>query len=93
MYNGFIRTIHESDKQFVSDENCTRCGTCANVCPVKNILMVEEKPAWQHHCELCMACLNLCPAHAIQWGQKTKARGRYRHPDLKIDDMKAQQGE
>ncbi len=93
VYNGFIRTIHESDRQFVSDENCTRCGTCATVCPVKNITMVDETPEWQHHCELCLACLNLCPAHAIQWGPKTKARGRYRHPDLKMTDMKAQQGE
>ena len=93
VYNGFIRQIHESDKQFVSDENCTRCGTCSRVCPVKNIVMVNDKPSWQHHCELCMACLNLCPAKAVQWGPKTRGRGRYRHPDLKIADMKTQQGE
>ena len=93
MYDGFISKIHESDKQFVSDDNCTHCGTCSNVCPVKNIEMVDEKPEWQHHCELCMACLNFCPAKAIQWGPKTKARGRYRHPDVKIADMKVQRGE
>ena len=93
VYDKFMRQIHEADKKFVADEQCTRCGTCSRVCPVKNITMVEEKPEWQHHCELCMACLNLCPAHAIQWGPKTKARGRYRHPDLKMEDMKAQRGE
>ena len=93
MYDGFMRQLHEADRQFVSDEKCTHCGTCSRVCPVKNILMVEEKPEWQHHCELCMACLNLCPAQAIQWTEKTKNRGRYRHPDLKIADMKAQRGE
>jgi Pyruvate/2-oxoacid:ferredoxin oxidoreductase delta subunit len=93
MYDGFIRQLHGADKQFVADENCTHCGTCSRVCPVKNIVMVEETPLWQHHCELCMACLNLCPAKAIQWTEKTKGRGRYRHPDMKISDMKAQRGD
>jgi Pyruvate/2-oxoacid:ferredoxin oxidoreductase delta subunit len=93
MYSGFMRQIHEADKKFVADEHCTRCGTCSRVCPVQNIIMVEEKPEWQHHCQLCMACLNLCPEKAIQWTEKTKNRGRYRHPDLKIADMKAQRGE
>jgi ferredoxin len=93
MYEGFTRKIREADWQFVSDEKCTHCGTCSRICPVKNIVMVGEKPEWQHHCELCMACLNLCPAQAIQWTEKTKNRGRYRHPGLKIADMKAQRGE
>jgi len=93
VYDKFIRQIREADKQFFADENCTHCGTCSRVCPVQNIVMVEEKPEWQHHCELCMACLNLCPAKAIQWTEKTKGRGRYRHPGLKIADMKAQRGE
>ena len=93
LYDGFIRTIHESDKQFVSDDSCTRCGTCSRICPVHNITLVEERPVWQHNCELCMACLNLCPAKAIQWGPKTKGRGRYRHPDVNVDDLKAQAGE
>jgi len=93
VYDKFMRQIHEADRQFVADEQCTRCGTCAGVCPVQNIVLVDEKPEWQHHCELCMACLNLCPVKAIQWTEKTKGRGRYRHPDLKIADMKAQRGE
>ena len=93
VYDKFMRQIHEADRQFVADEQCTRCGTCAGVCPVQNIVLVDEKPEWQHHCELCMACLNLCPVKAIQWTEKTKGRGRYRHPDLKIADMEAQRGE
>ena len=93
VYDKFMRQIHEADKKFVADEHCTRCGTCSRVCPVKNIVMVGEKPEWQHHCELCMACLNLCPVKAIQWGPKTRSRGRYRHPDLKIADMNVQRGD
>lgn len=92
MYEGMMQKIHEADTQFTADENCTHCGTCSRVCPVKNIQMVGEKPLWQHHCELCMACLHFCPAKAIQWGPKTKARGRYRHPDVNLADMKVQRG-
>jgi len=92
-YHGFIRTIHGADKNFVADERCTSCGTCAAVCPVKNIEMREEKPVWKHHCELCCACIHFCPVEAIQYGPKTKKRGRYHHPALTIADMKKQRGE
>jgi ferredoxin len=92
-YDGFIRRIHDADKDFISDEKCTACGTCAAICPVKNIDMVEGKPVWKHHCEMCCACLHFCPVEAIQWGPKTKTRGRYRHPAVMLADMKAQRGE
>jgi ferredoxin len=93
MYDGFIHTIHDADKNFFSDEKCTSCGTCAAVCPVKNIEMVNEKPFWKHHCELCCACIHFCPAEAIQYGPKTKKRGRYRNPSVTLMDMKKQRGE
>jgi len=92
-YDGFIRQIHDADKNFIADEKCTSCGTCAAVCPVKNIVMVEDKPTWQHHCELCCACIHFCPAEAIQYGPKTKKRGRYTNPSVTIMDMKKQRGE
>jgi ferredoxin len=92
-YDGFIRELHDADRNFIADEKCTACGTCAAVCPVKNIDMVDKKPVWKHHCELCCACLHFCPVEAIQYGPKTAKRGRYRHPALKLADMKAQRGE
>ena len=92
-YDGFIQQIHDADKNFIADETCTSCGTCAAVCPVKNIEMVEEKPVWKHHCELCCACIHFCPVAAIQYGPKTKKRGRYRNPSVTIADMKKQRGE
>lgn len=93
IYDGFIRQIHSADKNFFADEKCTSCGTCAAVCPVKNIEMVEEKPVWKHHCELCCACIHFCPAKAIQFGPKTKTRGRYNNPSVTIADMKKQRGD
>ena len=93
VYDGFIQHLHDADKNFIADERCTSCGICAEVCPVKNIQMVEEKPVWQHHCELCCACIHFCPVEAIQYGSKTKNRGRYTHPSVTVGDMKKQRGE
>jgi ferredoxin len=93
-YSPFARNVHEVDKKFSVSDACTSCGTCAAVCPVKNIVIEQGRPVWLHRCELCCACLNLCPVEAIQlammWG--TEGRGRYRHPVLTIGDMKAQAG-
>jgi Fe-S-cluster-containing hydrogenase component 2 len=49
--------------------------------------MKEGKPAWQHRCYQCMACLQWCPVEAVQYGEATAKRKRYRHPDVKLDDF------
>ncbi|MDP3564260.1 MAG: EFR1 family ferrodoxin [Methanoregula sp.] len=94
-YGSFSRSVRGSDRAFSVSEACTSCGTCVKVCPVENLMMVRDRPSWLHHCECCCACLHFCPAEAIQLNvmQGTKGRGRYRHPDLKIEDMKVQRGE
>jgi ferredoxin len=94
MYGMFVKNVRRMDTSFSVEETCTSCGTCAKVCPVGNISMVNDRPVWQHHCELCCACLHFCPIEAIQLNtmQGTKGRGRYRHPDLKAEDMEAQRG-
>jgi ferredoxin len=91
-YPPFIRNVHAADEKFWLTDACTSCGTCEKVCPVKNIDLVDGRPAWQHHCQLCMACLHFCPVEAIQWGTRTENRGRYRHPELTVQDMERQQG-
>jgi ferredoxin/flavodoxin len=92
LYPPFFKNVHDGDKGFSVSDDCTACGTCAKVCPAGNITMEHERPAWHHRCELCCACLHFCPVEAIQLNvmQGTKGRGRYRHPDLKVEDMKAQ---
>jgi len=92
MYPRFIAGVHDADRKFTVDDRCTACGTCAEVCPVENIQLVEGRPTWLHHCGQCMACIQLCPTRAIQAGPKTEGRERYRHPGIEIGMLKGQGG-
>lgn len=70
-----------TDKPFrVSEEKCIRCGTCASVCPVKDIKGAKGLiPEWKHNgqCLTCFSCYHHCPTHAIEYGNRTKKKGQY----------------
>jgi ferredoxin len=87
-YPRFVSHVHEDDRKFSVNEKCTSCGTCAAICPVGNIGMVNGKPVWKHHCELCCGCIHLCPTEAIQAGSHTAARQRYHNPSVRIEELK-----
>lgn len=72
---------------FISNEKCNGCGTCARICPVNNVAMVENKPSWSDHCAMCFACLQWCPKESIQAGSVTVNMKRYHHPDVKLSEM------
>jgi Pyruvate/2-oxoacid:ferredoxin oxidoreductase delta subunit len=96
LYKMSFRHVCKMDKKFWVDDKCNGCGICLKVCPVQNIEMINERPAWLHHCEQCLACLQWCPQEAIQVGEKTVKYLRYRHPEVTLKDMleqtKANQG-
>ncbi len=72
---------------FTSDENCTGCGTCQQICTQNNIQLVNHKPSWSNHCINCFACLNWCPNKAIHPGDADLSIKNYHHPEVKISDM------
>jgi len=87
----FLAACRTLDRRFTVDPSCIHCGTCARVCPVENVRLVEGKPTWLGHCEQCFACIHFCPVAAIQiHGKNTRARGRYHHPDVTADDVASQ---
>ncbi len=79
--------VLKSDKHFYADNNCIACGTCQKICPVKNIVLTNNKPVWNRHCQECMACIHFCPQKAIQSGKRTITRKRYHHPEVTLTDM------
>jgi ferredoxin len=90
LYPGYIRNIERLDEKFWVTDDCIFCRTCAKVCPVENIEMVDGMPKWLHNCQLCLACMHFCPTDAIQWGSRTENRGRYLHPEFGAKKMKRQ---
>lgn len=75
------------EHQFGISEDCKHCGICVNVCPVRNIELVDGKPIFRHHCEACMACLQLCPMKAINYRNYTAKRERYHHPNVEVEEL------
>jgi ferredoxin/flavodoxin len=85
--NNLYKKIESLDAAFIAKESCTGCGLCEKICPVRNIRLKNGKPEWLHRCEHCVACISWCPAKAIDYGNKTVSRRRYRNPLIKVDEM------
>jgi flavodoxin/NAD-dependent dihydropyrimidine dehydrogenase PreA subunit len=92
LYGNALPKIPGMDKTYVAQENCNGCGNCQKVCQAKNIVMENGRPVWQHHCEACYACLQWCTKEAIQFGEKTVGRRRYRHPEVRLNDIAVNAG-
>lgn len=74
-------------KNFWTDERCTGCGLCSNVCPASNIVMYDGKPKWNRECESCLACMQWCPQKSIQYKKVTIKRGRYHNPNINVNEI------
>ncbi len=83
----FLKNFPNKDMGYNTSENCSGCGICASVCPVKNIIIKDKKPEFLHKCEQCMACIQWCPEKALNYKNKTQTRGRYHHPEITLNDM------
>jgi ferredoxin len=74
-------------KDYRVSHRCTGCDLCARICPTKNITMVVGKPHFASNCQHCMACIQWCPLGAIVYKERTANRGRYRHPEIKSEEL------
>lgn len=72
-------------KKFYANDNCTSCGICEKVCNSQTI-RVKEKPEWGKECTQCLACIHLCPVNAIQYGKSTENKGRYKNPNVNVNE-------
>jgi MinD superfamily P-loop ATPase len=75
------------DRDYIVDGNCTGCGICKMVCPVKNIEIMNGKPNFKHNCEQCVACIQYCPQRAINYKNLTQKRRRYTNPKINYKEL------
>jgi ferredoxin len=81
----FAKTRRQN-RMGVDEARCTRCGACAELCPVKNIKF-EDMPHFLGHCAQCLRCYAFCPACAITLDGRAHdvSRGRpYSLPDKRF---------
>ena len=73
----------DTAREYIVNDNCTRCGICAKVCPADNIT-VTNKVHFANKCEVCYACLHNCPQNAIHMkNERSAVRFRNEHITLK----------
>lgn len=84
---GAAKRFPDMDRHYHVSDACKGCGTCAGICPAKNIHIENQKPVFQHRCEQCMACIQYCPQRAINYKLKTQKRERYHHPNVTAQEL------
>ena len=75
--NGIFYSLFIKAKGFHTNEKCSGCGKCEQLCPLNNIEMHNNKPCWNKNCTHCMACISSCPTGAIEYRKKTQGKIRY----------------
>ena len=69
-------------KKYTVSDKCNTCGTCAQVCPAKNIT-VTDKIVFGTKCEGCLACVHTC----LQIELRAKSEKRWRNKDVSINEI------
>ncbi|MBQ3986696.1 MAG: EFR1 family ferrodoxin [Oscillospiraceae bacterium] len=64
------KTSRYSDKLKIS-ESCIGCGLCSQLCPMKNIEIINKKATPGGRCTMCYRCISSCPQKAITLLGKT----------------------
>ena len=79
--------VRQGVDSFHATDKCVGCGKCARLCPLNVIQMVDGKPAWHgKSCSHCMSCIQNCPVEAIEYGQITQNKKRYRFEKYRYCD-------
>lgn len=88
-YSSYQKRIRENIGQYYwTNKNCTLCRSCIDLCPLNNISEQNSGIIWNGNCIECQRCIHLCPSQAIQFKKSSVKRGRYKHPDITLEDLR-----
>lgn len=74
-YQNWLTTLDGLDKGYSVNNDCIGCKICKDICPAKNIEMVDKKPQFKDHYEQCCACLQYCQKRQLTIKIKRKNDG------------------
>ena len=88
LLNTALSTDYKINEKSTKKEKCSLCGLCSEVCPVKNIKIVNGNVEWGENCLRCFACLNWCPQSAIRFGSiEPDSKQQYRCSGISVKDI------
>ena len=59
------KTATYKSRPNVDVQKCIGCGRCAELCPMKNIVINDGKAVSGNRCTLCYRCFGHCPTKAL----------------------------
>ncbi len=87
MNEWFNNRLQDTSQFYVTDD-CVGCKLCSDVCNGQTLTYPDKKPVWGYNCTKCLACLHICPNRTIQFGKFTESNGRYKNPNIEVDELK-----
>jgi len=85
LVSNMMNSPGKTAQKYIVNKQCNKCGTCAKVCPAKNI-SVSDKVRFADKCEYCLACPHLCPQNAIHL-KNEKSDKRWCHPEVSLGEI------
>lgn len=79
--------VKDPGRRFSFDnDRCNGCGVCTDVCPKRNVSLVDRRPKWGDDCLLCTACYHNCPQGAVRfYGERSTAQ--FRNPAVSLREI------
>ena len=61
----FEEKMNERGKTIKVCSDCNACSLCVDLCPMKNLKIINGKLEHNNNCTICYRCVNKCPQKAI----------------------------